>query len=162
MAGSTHKLISESFARPANTTALAALDVVGPAVAAVLTFENAARTVGQGGVIRAAKLITDQSTNTSAYRLHIYKIAPAAVIADNALFTELYADRASKVGVIALAAAATEGAGSDAASTQNIALDLPYECDDDDTSLYGVLETVGGFTPASGQGFHITLSVKQD
>lgn len=156
--GSTVTVATE-FTRPANTTAYTAKDVVGPAVAAVLTFTGVGREVGGGGYITKARLLTNQSTNTARYRLHLYHTAPSA-IADNSPLTLLWANRSYRFGAIDLAAAGTEGSGSDAANSLNAETRLAFICHTDTRDLFGVLETLDAFTPASGQQFFVELTAE--
>lgn len=156
-------LSSATVTRPANTDAYAAKDVISTAVGAVIEFSGMARANGGTGTIVKARLMTNQSTNTASYRLHLFHTQPTA-IADNSPYAMLDANKANRVGMIDFPAAATEGTGSDAAATMRPSSDgsypppnLWYKCAANDTKLYGILETVGAFTPASGQTFFIEL-----
>ena len=157
--GGSTVLVATEFIRPANTTAYAAKDVVGPAVTAVLTFTNIAREVGGGGYLTKARLLTSQSANAARYRLHLYHTAPTA-IADNAPFTLLWANRANRLGSIDFAAAGTEGSGSDAANCLNTEIRLAFVCAASNRSLYGLLETLDAFTPTSGQQYFVELTAE--
>jgi hypothetical protein len=149
-----------TFARPADTTAYAAKDAVSNSTSAptVLTFAGAGRVNAGTGYVTGMRLMTDQSTNVAQYRLHLYSIAPTA-INDNAAQTLLWANRTKRVGYIDIGPLTTEGSGSDAASGLNVDIRLPYKCDTADTNLYGLLETLTAFTPASAQNFYLTLSL---
>lgn len=156
-------LSSATVTRPTNTDAYAAKDVISTAVGAVIEFTGMARANGGTGTIVKARLMTSQSTNTAQYRLHLFHTQPTA-IADNAQYAMLIANQANRVGMIDFPAAATEGTGSDVAATMRPSSDgsypppnLWYKCAANDTKLYGILETIGAFTPASGQTFFIEL-----
>lgn len=149
-------LTSVEFSRPANTTAYTAGDVVGPATAAVLSFGNLARLAGGPGSVIKARMMTNQSANAARHRLHLYTITPV-VIADNAPMTLLFANRASRVGVIDFPALTTEAAGSDSATAQATWERLTYQCAPGQTALLGVLETLDAYTPASGQTYFLEL-----
>lgn len=149
-----------TFTRPADTTAYAANDVVGPAVTANLSFAGAFRVNAGSAYIVKAKLKTNQSTNTAQFRLHLYNAAPTA-IADNSPATLLFADEAKHLGWIDFPTMQTEGTGSDAA----IALwtgQISAMAAAADTTIFGVLETKTAFTPASGQQFAVRLSLDQN
>lgn len=152
-----------SLTRPADTTAYAAKDAVSNSTSApsVLTFAGAGRVNAGTGYITALRMMTDQSANVAQFRLHLYAIAPTA-INDNAAQTLLYANRDKRVGYIDIGPLATEGSGSDAASGLNADLRLPFKCDTADTNLYGLLETLSVFTPASAQSFYLSLVVDQN
>ena len=127
------------------------------ATPAPISFENAARVAGGSGYITKAKIFTNVSTNNIRYRLNLYSSAPAA-IADNALFTRLWTDRANLVGWIDFDGMTTEGTGSNAAVSITSSIRLPYRCAG--TTLFGLLETRDAFTPTSGQQFSIELTVE--
>jgi len=152
-------ITSAEFTRPANATAYSAMDAVSndTATPAPISFENAARVAGGSGYITKAKIFTNVSTNNIRYRLNLYSSAPAA-IADNALFTRLWTDRANLVGWIDFDGMTTEGTGSNAAVSITSSIRLPYRCAG--TTLFGLLETRDAFTPTSGQQFSIELTVE--
>jgi hypothetical protein len=149
-----------TFTRPADTTAYSANDVVGPAVAALLSFAGAFRLVAGSAYIVKAKLKTNQQANVAQFRLHLYNAAPT-VVADNVQFPILFADEAKHLGFIDFPAMQTEGNLSDSAfalwTGQISALAAAA-----DTTIYGVLETKTAFTPASGQQFAVRLSLDQN
>lgn len=150
----------EAFTRPADVIAYAVNDVVGPAVAAVIEFADALRSVDNSGYIVRAQLHTDQTANVALFRLYLFSVAPTP-IADNAPFTLLYADAASMIGYIDFPAPETAGAGSTAAValwTGQIAAAGAVA----DDKIYGVLVTRTIFTPASGQQFTVALSIDQN
>lgn len=156
-------LSSATVTRPTNTDAYAAKDVISTAVGAVIEFAGMARSNGGTGTIVKARLMTSQSTNTAQYRLHLFHTQPTA-IADNAQYAMLVANQANRVGTIDFPACSTEGTGSDAAATMRPSSDgsfpppnLWYKCAANDTKLYGILETIGVFTPASAQTYFIEL-----
>lgn len=147
--------VNTSFARPADTTAYAALDTVSPATTANLTFTNIARVSGGSGYIVKARLMTNQSTNIARYRLHLFHTAPTA-IADNAPYTLLFANAANRVGHIDFPALATEGTGSNSARSSVDTVRLGF-ITSGGRDLIGILETLDAFTPTSGQQFFIEL-----
>jgi hypothetical protein len=151
--------VSATLTRPADTTAYAAKDAVSDSTSAptVLTFSKLARVQGGSGYIVKARLMTNQSTNVARFRLHLYHTAPTA-INDNAAHTLLWANRAARIGWIDFAACQTEGTGSDAANALNDTVRLPFSCADTSRHLYGLLEAIDAFTPASAQVFFIELT----
>mgnify|MGYP001600192243 CR=1 FL=1 len=143
--------IATSFARPADTTAYVANDAVAQTTAATLSFDFNRNE----GYITKARLMTDQAANVAQFRLHLFTTAPTA-IADNSPYTQLWANRAAKIGMIDIGPLATEGTGSDAALGLNTDIRLPFSGD----VLYGLLETKTAFTPASAQNFYIELTLE--
>lgn len=160
--------VSASKQRPNDTTAYTAKDAIAEStsVATVWTFANAARVAGGSGKVVGANLLTDQAANTSAYKLHLYSVAPTALQDNSPCTAPLYADAAKYVGTIVFPAAGTEGAGATAAYsnltqfTTGGNLPLPFKAVD--ANLYALLETVGGFTPAMQQNFTVQLLIGQN
>jgi len=162
IAGTDCAILTASFARPADTTAYAINDAVSDSTSAptILTFANAARANGGSGYIVKAELCTDQAACVAAFRLHLFTTI-VTPYNDNAAYTALYANRASRVGYIDFPAVAQEGAGSTSAFALWLG-QLLYVCDAAATSLYGLLETKSIFTPASAQAFNIKLGVDRN
>lgn len=169
--GGSLEISSVTLTRPANTNAYAAKDVVANATtgASVITFADIVANVGDSGYITKARLLTNQSTNTARFRLHLYTVAPTA-LNDNDPFTLLAANAALRIGVIDFPACQTEGTGSDAAnslftigtlnnqSTQSPQGALPFKTASNATSIFGILETLDIFNPTSGQTFFIEIT----
>lgn len=158
-------LAGVNFTRPADVSAYAALDVVSnsTSVGAVLTFTNLARTIGGSGYITKARIITNQSTNTARFRLHLFETSPDASSSrnDNVPFTQLFANRALAIGVIDFPAMVTEGAGSDAARSMNADIRLGFS-GSATANIFGILETLDAFTPANAQQFYVELIAEQN
>lgn len=143
-----------SFARPNDTTAYAAKDVVGPAVAAVITFPRGGSCIEKAGIIRGAKLLTDSAVITNgSFRLHLYSVAPVA-IADNAAFAHKFADAPFYLGYIDFTLKA-EGTGSDIGYEVLGGLALPIIAEGDD--IYGVLEATAAYVPTANENFRVEL-----
>lgn len=152
--------IEVSQTRPSNTTAYTAGDVIGaadsgtPANAgsAIWTFPGCP----QQGVIEGASLRIDVASIPSGMttmRLHLYKASPTAIL-DNAAWDLPSGDRSAYLGYIDLAPAdmgSTLWAQSDSVNKRIRA--------DTGGNLYGLLQTIGGFTPTSGAVKTITLRV---
>lgn len=104
-------------------------------------------------------MITDQSTNTSQYRLYLFNIPPVA-IDDGSPFTILWANHLNTIGYIDFPACHTENTGSDSAISLNTDINLPFTCGCGSTAIYGLLSVIGTFTPNSAQNFYIELSTR--
>jgi hypothetical protein len=156
-------LISASLTRPADTTAYTALDALSSSTSSptLLTFTNIARINEGSGYLVKARLVTNQPTNAARFRLHLYNTAVTA-INDNAPFTLLYANRATKIGTLDFDALGTEGSGSDCAEATNASARLKFVCAAASRTIYGILETRDGFTPTSGQLFFVELMAEID
>lgn len=137
----------------------------GGALYKLLKFSSLARIIGGSGYITKALLATDQKTNTARFRLHLFN-APPTIIADNSPYLSLYANVASRVGVIDFPALVTEDATN---STQATGVLIPGSGNlplafitAADKNLYGLLETLDAFTPASGQKITVKLFADQN
>lgn len=159
-----------TLTRPSNTTAYTAKDAISNSTSAptVLTFTSIVNTAGDSGYIVKARMMTNDSTCTARFRLHLYDTAPTA-INDNDPFTLLYANANKRIGYIDFPAQFTEGTGSNAstaiwlsgtlnnASTQSPQGVVPFVTVGA-TSIYGLLEILDAYTPLSAETFYIELT----
>ena len=159
--GGNGAVVAATFTRPANVTAYASKDTVSDSTGSptVLTFTNVARVNAGTGYIVKARIMTDQSTNVARYRLHLFSVAPTA-INDNAAWTLLWANKEERIGHIDFDGCQTEGTGSDCANAVNATVRLHFVAAT--RTLYGLLESLDAFTPASGQNYYIELSAELD
>jgi hypothetical protein len=155
--------VHAEFTRPADTTAYTTKDVVAPAVTSLIPFSGIARTTGGSFYVVKARLLTNLSTNTASYRLHLYNSASiSGITADNTPFAMLWSNRANRVGYVDFDSTGVEGTGSDCAYSLNKDIRLHIKCDAGSRDIYGALEITAAQTPASGQQFFISLNVEQD
>ena len=148
---------SVSVTRPADTTAYTALDVIGTAVTSTLTF-NMGLPKKDKVLVVGVKLRIDAAAIPAGmgnFRLHIYNTDPTA-IADNAAFTVIAGDRAGYQGYITIPAPVLMGA---TIICQDSNVNLPCEFADGSSTLYGVLQVVDAYTPASATVYTMTLKV---
>jgi hypothetical protein len=89
----------------------------------------------------------------SSFRLHLYNAAPTA-IADNVAFNLISADRAKYMGYIDVDTIVDMG-DTLWGQVDNVNL----LCKTLSTTIYGVLETKGAFTPSSGTIKTVSLKV---
>lgn len=141
------------FTRPANTTAYAAGDVVnGNAV----TIPIALPISGGGGEITHVSLATNLDTVTfGTFRVHFFT-ASFTIAADNALFTQLHANRATYLGFVDLPILINDGAGAGAAQTKDDDVRIPFSAD----ALYAVIVATAAYVPASAQVFSLSVGVR--
>ena len=159
--GGITKAASASFTRPSNTSGYTTNDVVSNSTATPSVMEfDLHRVEGGSGYVTKGRLMTDQKTNTAQYRLHLFHTAPTA-INDNDPYLLLWANRANRVGYIDFDAASTEDStNSTAAQSLNTDVRLAFVCAAGSKKLYGILETLTDFTPASAQNFYIELTAE--
>jgi hypothetical protein len=151
-----------SFTRPANTTAYTALDVVGaadtvtPANAgsAILTFSEASRAERVVQILSAdlSIALTSVPSGMTSFKLHLYSETPTNAILDNAAFSTATADRQNYLGSINFSIGVID-AGFLYASVDYIGRTIKTPTAD----IYGVLQTIGAFTPASGTGYTVAI-----
>lgn len=153
-------VISAEFTRPNNVTTYAIFDVVGDG--AVMTFQNAGRSVGGNGYITNIRVVKNSASNAilAVFRLWLYGSAPTP-IADNSPFTLLYANRAKQLGYIDLAMS-TEGTGSDACGAFQANINLKFQCEAASRDLYGVLEARLAYIPQLQEKFWVELTLDQN
>jgi hypothetical protein len=146
---------SVDFTRPADTTAYTANDVVG-ATAAALTFPNLGSPDGSEVIITSASVRRDSSAIVSgetSYRLHLYNVTPPSAPADNAAWNLPSGDRASYLGYVDIGAI-TDLGSTLWAETSNIGKQVKLLSG----SLYGLLVTIGAYTPVSADTFNVKLA----
>lgn len=139
---------SASVTRPEDTTAYAALDVIGTASSSTLTFADVLLMQGGHFIIMGASLRIDANAVPSGmggFRLHLFTAAPTA-IADNAAFNLAAADRDNYLGSIELDTPTDLG---DTLYVQKDNINMKRKLATDSTTLYGVLQTINAFTPSS-------------
>ena len=152
--------ITVAISRPENTTAYNAGDVIGIADAGTPANAGSAIHAFNGvpakALIEGVTLRVDLSAVTSgmtSFRLHLYKTSPTAVL-DNAAFDLVASDRTAYVGYIDIPTPTDLGATLFAQVDQvNKRVSAPGGV------LYGVLQTVGAFTPTSSEDYALTIRV---
>lgn len=158
--------IVATIPRPSNATAYTALDVVG--IADATTPANAGSAVldlsPPGGAnkalyVESLRLSTDQATvpaGMTTLRLHLYDTIPTAIL-DNAPFVRSPADAANYLGYVDTGTMVADGGSVvNVASSVNLRIALKST-----GKLYGILQTIGAFTPTSGAVKTITLRMLQ-
>lgn len=152
---------SASQTRPNNTTAYANNDVVGEDPAANLTFSNVLGNAGGGFIIYGVTLRVDVAAvpaGMQEFRLHLYSSAPTA-IADNTAFDLPSGDRAKYLGYITLDEVKDLGSTLIVQQSANVPRTFSGKLASASTSLYGILETVYGYTPTASAVKTVTLFV---
>lgn len=144
------KKVSDSFTRPANTTAYTAGDLVANNTTAgsvvPLTFNT-----GRGGIkiVGAHITKTDETDVTAAdFSLHLFGTSPTVANGDNGALSYNYSDKFADID-FATMVAATDVAWA-LASNQNFNF---YTTG----NIYGLIEADGTYSPASAEVFSVTL-----
>jgi hypothetical protein len=145
-----------SVTRPSNATTFTANDVVGVTGGgtATITFPNMGPGPGEI-VITGASFERDAAaviSGESSYVLHLYNVTQPAAQIDNDAFDLVSGDRASYLGSINL------GVPVDLGSTLYVSTDgINKQITLLSSSLFGVLVTVGAYTPVSAAVHIVTL-----
>lgn len=142
----TGKTASDTITRGNVTTPYTAGDVVSTEAGEIMEFPSVG-TANEMLVILGARLRIDLDAAVAAgitgYRLHLYNAAPTA-IADNAPYNLPAADRAKYLGYITIS---TPIRLDDTQYAQDD--NINYTCIPTGTSLYGILQTIGAYTPTA-------------
>lgn len=152
-----------TFTRPADTTAYAVGDLVGNSVtAASVTRMNftAARVAAGSGSIRRARLKKSGTGVTNAqFRLHLFKVDPGVLtVGDNAAITF---PTANWIGSIDITVDQVGTDGAKGVGAPNAGSEINFKLASG-TTVFGVLEARGAYTPASAEVFIVDLEVMQD
>ena len=154
-----------SVTRPSDTTPYTAGDVVGPTGGGegLLTFASAARFVTFPGKIIGANLTKNGTSITNAsFRLWLFESDPAgAFAADNLAFSMAFTDRGIFIGHITFTPGIVGGTTVAYEGTLGKTLGLPFIAGASVTSIFGVLEVTGAYTPISAEVFNIELYIEQ-
>lgn len=165
---------SATVTRPANTTQYAANDLIANSASATavtaMEFTNVARYSGGSFSIRRARMTKDDDDVTAAtFRLHLFAADPFATdpqVGDNGtLVGALNATITDYLGSISFDMTASPDiyntAGNAAIGVPALGNEINAKLSSG-TSIYGVLEATGTYTPASGEIFTLILEVIQD
>lgn len=150
--------VSASQTRPNDTTAYAAGDVVGTNPATNLVFNNVLPNAGGVFVVLGARIRIDVAAipaGMSGFRVHLYNAAPTAIV-DNAPYNLPSGDRAKYLGFITVSSIRDLG---DTLWVQDDNLNVTGKLAAGSTSLWGILETIGAFTPTALAVKTITLNI---
>ncbi len=133
--------------RPANITAYTAGDVVGGAI-------ELASLGPAGGIVLLTDVLVFYNVaalpaGMGALRLHLYSATPPSALADNAPFDLPAADRAAYLNYIDLPALQDWGSTLITRAANGDQVPRQVKLAAGQTSLWGYLQTIGGFTPAA-------------
>lgn len=152
----TGKEASDTIIRGNDATPYAVGDVVSTLAGEVMEFASLG-TANQMIAVLGTRMRVDLDAAVTAgitgYRLHLYNAAPTA-IADNAAFNIPAADRAKYVGNVNIS---TPSRFDDTWWVQDDSINATFKLAG--TSLFGILETLGAYTPTANAVKTIFLEV---
>lgn len=161
--------VTAEFARPADTTAYAAGDLVAnsttAASVAAAELVGAARAVGEAIRIERVRLRkTGASLTNAAFRVHLFRTPPTGTVGDNGMFNVsgllALADIEGHVGsveVVMDTAGAVGARGVGAPGTGAGITCEPGGTGGSETSLWALIEARAAYVPTSGERFVVTL-----
>ena len=156
--------VSDSFSRPANTTAYASGDLVANSTTAgsVVPLSWVIGTAnGYSATITHVRLHKDDNDTSGAlFRLHLYKASPTPANGDNGAFST--DESANYLGSYDLSSMQGFTDGDVGIMTPNEGTFRTLTLGDGNTTIYGLLEARGAYTPASGETFTVTLEGYRD
>jgi hypothetical protein len=148
--------LTATITRPDNTTAYTAGDVVGN-TASIITF--GAMKTGLNMILGTRLLlsVTAVPASMAAFNLHLYSGSPTN-IQDNAAWTLPTADSTNYLGSVVLGVpVALIG---DVIFSQDDEVNTTINVANNDNNIYGLLETVGGYTPGAETVHTIYLDIE--
>lgn len=152
----TGKEASDTITRGNDATPYAVGDVVSTLAGEVMEFASVGE-AGQLVAILGTRMRIDLDAAVTAgitgWRLHLYNAAPTA-IADNAAFNIPAADRAKYLGYVYIS---TPIRFDDTQWSQDDSINATFKLAG--TSLFGILETLGAYTPTANAVKTIYLEV---
>lgn len=158
---SIHKTASATFARPANTTAYTAGDIVANHATGANVVPPPLRVSGipgRGGRVRQVLLAKSAALLTNAsFRVHLFSSAPVITSGDNAAM----AVAGIAAGYVGSADVVMDKNFSDAAY-DDAGVDLPFQLPEGGRDLFAVVEALGSYVPASGETFTVRVGVERD
>lgn len=159
-------IVSANFTRPADATAYASGDLVANNVTAgsvaALSW-SAARYSGGSAVVRRARLKKSGTSVTNAsFRLHLYGSDPAAASGisngDNGAWLTKHAGYLGAID-ITVDKAFSDAAGGTGAP--NVGSDITF-VPSSGTTIYGLIEARGAYTPGNAEVFTAELEIWQN
>ena len=151
-----------SFNRPGNTTQYTANDLVANDVDAadVVPLKFDTSRIANRGKIVAVRLFTDnQVVTVASFNLHIFRTLPVAGAGDNAAYAVASVRDLLATVALDLSSGATASATD---KMERVALSVPivFAGPMEVGAIYGLLQAVGAYTPASAELFEATLEIE--
>lgn len=155
-------LIEATLIRPADTVAYTANDAIADStsVPTAITFPNISRIGSGSGLILTFKLTKSTITANTAFRLWLYSSNPVVIPADNTTFQINNANRSSRIGYVDFVSPIV---GIDCVEYFGVPVfnQIAFKLTSG-SSLYGILQVLGAYTPGSGEQFYFQIGVIQD
>ena len=155
---------TNTITRPANATAYTANDAIGiddgagAAGSAILTLASIGPTAGHVFItdVLLEVDLTAVPASMSTFTLHLYNASPTAIL-DNAAWDLPSGDRTKYLGSVAITTPVDLGSTLYSQNGGPLPINKKVKLAASSTSLYGILVTAGGYTPASGTVMVLTV-----
>jgi hypothetical protein len=165
VAGELVSTPSANFNRPADTTAYASADLVANTVTAGSVTPlswTAPRYATGSGHVRRVRFKKSQTTTTNAiFRLHLYTSSPTCANGDNGAWSTNHSGYLGSFEIDITASTgrtftdSTWGPGTPSVGTE-VGFDIASG-----STVYGLIEARGAYTPASAETFTVELEIVQ-
>lgn len=145
------------FDRPNDTRAYSANDTIIASGQSYVVFSGLLNEGADIYITNTSVLIESASvpTGMGSFRLHLYNEAPSGT-ADNAAFAMGSGDAAKYKGYIEMASPVAVGGSY--IYRRNDTVNVQVALASGESSLYGVLQTLNGWTPAANTEFKLSIS----
>lgn len=164
--GGCNPTFQQTFQRPANTTAYTAGDALNNSATApvCMQFGPCATIPGGTGYITKALITTNKTSIVPQMRLFLFTRGDNALTmtGDNVPNVGKYTNDLLSLGYLDFPALASDVGTSTNSYAELTGLAHQYQCDSEDSYIYGFLVDNTGHTPSSGQLWTVTLGVSVD
>lgn len=145
------------FYRPNDTTAYSANDAIAANGASHVVFSGLLNEGADIYITNASLLFESASVpaGMGSFRLHLYNQTPSGTV-DNAAFTMASGDATKYKGYIEIVSPAT--VGGNYIYRRNETVNVQVALASGESSLYGVLQTLNGWTPAANSQIKLSIS----
>lgn len=160
--GGNSAVATASFSRPANTTAYAAGQAVGASTSAgaAVTLTVARKTGGTGRIQRLRLTKSGTSLTNAAFRVHLFKAAPATVPADGATFAPSGA--LDYLGAFPVTMTRAFGDGAKGFGVPEVGGYVTFDTVAGTQAVFALVEALQAYAPLSGEVFTLAAEVDRD
>lgn len=155
---------SDSFTRPANTTAYESGDLVANNATAgsvvALEWRSVRDEGGSGMIRRAAVRKSGTSTTNASFRVHFYTADPTCANGDNGAWSTDNYDAYLGFIDVTVDKAFTDGAAGHGSPTNGS--EINFDLAAGNATIYGLIEATAAYTPSSAEVFNVQLEVLQN
>jgi len=165
--GGNTAVATATFNRPANTTPYSAGDLVANSATAgsvtPLSLAAARKNAGTGRVLRARLSKSGASTTNASFRVHLFKTSPSTTAGDNVAFSAAVNGVAAVyLGSIDVTMDRVFSDGAKGMGALDLGPCISFQAATGATAIFGLIEALAAYTPASAETFTLELEVDRD